>query len=101
MSVVAGGGEVGDALTCDRVDGLGYQAILEERLVRVAHIVVNDLGAGVRERGNTVCEVSFTVDGRVEGQAGTRCDGVNDLQNRPTFIGEGQLIRLTVIEAGG
>ncbi len=44
-AVVARGGKIRHALRFHRVDGLRDDAVLKERLVEIAHIVGDDLGA--------------------------------------------------------
>ena len=86
VAVVAGGGEIGDALRRNGVDRLGDQAVLKKGLIRITDIVVDHLRAGGCELGDAGREVRLGVDGRIEGQARARGNGVDDLKNRASFV---------------
>ena len=100
-AVIAGGGKVGHTLRPHGIDGLRDDSVLEERFVKVAHVVANDGGPGVGERTDAGGEVRFAVVRRAERERCAGGDVVHDLQHRTAFVGERQLLRLTVIQAVG
>src|SRR5215472_3542626 len=88
--VVAGGGEIGDPVGLDLVDRQSDDAVGEERLLRVADVIVNHVGfalaLGVSELQDVGGKLHLTREGGGEAELRVRRDVVNDLQKRPAFI---------------
>ena len=84
---VAGRRNIGDALRFDGLNGLRDHAILEERLIKIADVVDDHLGAGIGKRKDAVGEVLLAIESGVEGEARAGRDVVDDLQHRPAFVG--------------
>ena len=100
-AAVAGGGEVGHARGLDGVDGLRHEAVLEERLIEVGHVVGDDVGAGAGERLDAAGKVRLAHDRRVEGELRAGGDVVHDLHHGATFVAIGQQQRRAVVRARG
>src|SRR5262245_33680487 len=91
--VVASGGEIGDSVGLDLVDRQSDCAVGEERLLRVADIIVDHVGfalaLGVCELEDIGGKLHLTREGSGEAELRVRRDVVNDLQKRPAFISAG------------
>src|SRR6185437_8000081 len=90
LGVISGGDEVRHALTVDLIDRLLDEARLEERLVEVADVVGDDLGAGGCERQDAVGKIRLTLDRGMERESRARRDVVDHLQHRATLVAVGQ-----------
>ena len=89
-AVVAGGGEVSDALGFHLVDGLGDDAVLEHRLGEVDDVVDDHLRAGlVGQLDDAVGEVGLAAEGGVEGLTGPRRDVADQLHHGAALVGAG------------
>ena len=85
--VVAGRGEVRDAVAVNVVDGLRDDAVFEHRLGEVDDVVDDDLRAGGRQRANARGEVFLAFERRVERQRRARRHVVDELHHRAPFVG--------------
>src|SRR5215471_15978726 len=76
--VVASGGEIGDSVGLDLVDGQSNDTVREERLLRVADIIVDHVGfafaLGVGELEDIGSKLHLTRKGRGEAELRVRCD---------------------------
>ena len=99
--VVARRRDVGDAFRLHGLNRLRDHAVLEERLVEIAHVVNNDFAAGGGQRKDAVGEVLLAVESRIEGQAGTRGDVVDDLHHRAPLVGAARSEVFDHIDIGG
>ena len=84
---IAGRRDVGDAFRFHGLNRLRHHAVLEERLVEIADVVDDHLGAGGGERENAVGKVLLAVEGGIEGEAGAGGDVVDDLHHRAALVG--------------
>ena len=64
--VIAGRGKVRDPLRRGRIDRLGHDPVLEERLIRIAHIIDDDVRAQLLQLGDAGGEIRFGIRRRCE-----------------------------------
>ena len=100
--IVACRGDISHALCFNGLDGLRNNAILEERLVKIRHVIANDFAAGIRQRQNAVGKILFAVSSGVEGETRSGRNVVDDLHHRAAFVrAAGRKIRKDLNVRGG
>ena len=86
-TIVPGRAEGADPPCLHLVDRLGDDAVLEHRLGEVDDIVGNHLRPGVGEIDDALGKIGLPAVRGVEGDRGPRGDVMDDLGERPAFIG--------------
>src|SRR5262249_29863575 len=88
--LVAGAGDIDNALLLDRLDGVRDHVGLVEWLVISGLVVADDATAGIRKRNDAIGEILRAEGGGVEVEIGARGDVVHDLHHRPPLVGAGR-----------